>query len=52
MPWNIVKRGSKWCVVKKQTGETIPGGCHDSKPEAEAQMRALYANVKETGKAE
>lgn len=35
------------CVVKSDTGETVPGGCHKSREEAVAHLRALYANVPE-----
>jgi len=44
MPWNIAKRGDKWCVVKE--GETTPikGGCHASRSDALKHQRALYAN--------
>lgn len=45
MPWKITKRGSKYCVVKKDTGQTVK--CHANKAKATAHMRALYANVKE-----
>ncbi len=41
-PWHVEKRGDKWCVVKDSDGETV--ACHDTEEEANAQMRALYAN--------
>jgi hypothetical protein len=42
MPWHIVKRDDQWCVVKDDDGSNE--GCHDTEAEAQAQMRALYAN--------
>lgn len=51
MPWMIVKNEDSYCVHKKHdddsAGELVPGGCHASSEEAEAHMRALYANVAE-----
>lgn len=44
MPWELRQRDDKWCVVKATTDETVPGGCHDSRDDAAAHMRALYAN--------
>ena len=45
MPWVIVRKGEKSCVVNKQTGDVK--GCHATRREALAQLRALYANVPE-----
>lgn len=42
MPYEIVKRGGKWCVTKEGGSKTF--GCHPSKGKAEAQLRALYAS--------
>lgn len=46
MPWKLVRSGKGYKVVKKATGEAM-----SKKPmpkaRAMAQMRALYANVKE-----
>lgn len=47
MPWVIRKTGDEWCIYKK-TPEGEPGesvACHPTQEEAQAQMRALYANV-------
>ena len=46
MPWEAQKRGSKWVVVSKESGKVK--GTHGSKAEADAQVRALYANVPES----
>ncbi len=43
MPYEIVKRKSQFCVVKKDTGELV--ACHKSRIQAVQHMRALYANV-------
>lgn len=52
MPYMLVGK----CVHKQNgdgsAGETVPGGCHDTEEEAKAHMRALYANVKDSGFAE
>lgn len=49
MPYKLVGN----CVHKKNAdgsaGDTVPGGCHDTPEEAKNHMRALYANVKESG---
>lgn len=49
MPWKIFREGERFCVHKLNAddskGEKV--ACHDSQEAAEAQMRALYANVKE-----
>lgn len=42
MPWKIEKRGNQHCVIKESDGSTVH--CHDTREEAVAQMRALYAN--------
>lgn len=42
MPWHIEKHDSKFCVIKDSDGKEA--GCHPTRDEAEAQMRALYAN--------
>jgi hypothetical protein len=44
MPWHVNKRGSKFVVVDDK-GKVY--GTHDTHKEAEAQVRALYANTKE-----
>jgi len=45
MPYEIRKRGSKYLVVNAKTGDAK--GTHDTRAKAEAQLRALYANVKD-----
>jgi len=45
MPYAIKKQGNKWVVYNKDSGKVM--GTHDSKEKAKAQLRALYANVKE-----
>lgn len=47
MPYSISKQGSKWCVVKKSTGESK--GCSSSEDMAKRHMAALYANEKALG---
>ena len=54
MPWKVVKQDKKFCVFKldaesNPTGEAL--ACHDTDDKAQAQMRALYANEPEAGKA-
>lgn len=44
MPYRIEERDGKYCVVKETDGETIH--CHETREQAEAQMKALYANEK------
>lgn len=47
-PWNIQKRGGKYAVVKSiNPGKGKVMGTHDSKAKAQAQRRALYANMDE-----
>jgi hypothetical protein len=43
MPWNVRKRGKKWCVIKVGESAPVPGGCHDTREEAVRHQRALYA---------
>ena len=42
MPWHLVRREGKVCVIKDSDGSTA--GCHGSRSDAVKQMRALYAN--------
>lgn len=42
MPWKVQKRGSRYCVIKETDGSNE--GCHDTREEAEAHQRALYAH--------
>ena len=44
MPWKVAKRGTKWVVVKADTGKVV--GTHDSKAEAVKHLRAIYANYR------
>lgn len=41
MPWKIERREGRYCVIKEDDGDNE--GCHDTREEAERQMRALYA---------
>lgn len=45
MPYDIVKRKDKWCVVRLKVGnkpqKTI--ACHNSKDKAEKQLHAIQA---------
>lgn len=43
MPYPIVRRGDKWCVINPETGKSK--GCHDTKAQAREQQKALYANA-------
>lgn len=44
MPYTMRKQGNQYCVVK-ESGSTVPGGCHRTQKEAQEHMRALQANV-------
>lgn len=46
MPWIVRQNGNgQWEVLKKGTKKVV--GTHSSQSKAMAQMKALYANVKE-----
>jgi hypothetical protein len=45
MPYKIRKRKSQYLVVNAETGDIK--GKHDTRTKAVAQLRALYANVKD-----
>ena len=45
MPWHVEKRGDKHVVVANEGGKVM--GTHDTKPEADAQVKALYASMPE-----
>lgn len=47
MPWQVIEKNGKYCVAKEPSGSIIPGGCHDSREEAEDQVKALYASETE-----
>jgi hypothetical protein len=42
MPYSVRKNGSKWQIVKKDTGEVV--GTSSSKEKANASVRARYAS--------
>lgn len=42
MPYKLAKKGSKTCVIKEGSGESM--GCHSDDKKAKAQLRALYAS--------
>lgn len=45
MPWKVQKKGDKHCVVVSsgpKEGQEV--ACHDTRPKAVAQVKALYAN--------
>lgn len=44
MPYDVVKRGDKWCLKNKDTGEIGKGRCHDTKELAISQMRAILGS--------
>lgn len=46
MPWKVIRRKGKHCVVKKDGGATVK--CHDSAAKAEAHLKALYASEPKT----
>lgn len=46
MPWKVVKRKNRFCVVNSDTGRQVKGGCHPSRSGAERHKRAIYANYK------
>jgi hypothetical protein len=48
MPYKVRKQGSKYLVVNADTGDVK--GTHATKTKAMAQLRALYANVKDAKK--
>jgi hypothetical protein len=57
MPWYVTKSkkcpvGKPYAVLKKDTGELVPGGCHSFKGQAVDHMRALYANEKKMSESE
>lgn len=44
MPYQVMQRGSKWVVVKADSGRVL--GTHPTKEAAQEQVRAIYANEK------
>jgi phage head maturation protease len=52
-PYGVFHTGDEWCVHKIDEEGHMMGdslGCHATEEEAEAQRRALYANVEDAGK--
>lgn len=51
MPYTIVKRDGKFCVVRVGTADRPQETqkCHDREADAVAHLRALKANVKDEG---
>lgn len=45
MPYGLRKEGDKTCVYNTRTGETVAGGCHDSRVKALKHQRAMMLNV-------
>lgn len=43
-PWHVEKDGDQWCIIKDADGSQV--ACHDTEEQAQAQLRALYANEK------
>lgn len=48
MPYRVKKQNDQFCVVNSSSGKTV--ACHDTRAQANAQLRALYANVKDAKK--
>ena len=48
MPYKIERKGGKFCVVNKESGESK--GCSKTEPDAIAHLRVLYM-VEKNGKA-
>jgi len=44
MPYKVKSQGGKFCVVNAETGKQV--NCHDDKPKALRQLRAIVANEK------
>jgi hypothetical protein len=43
VPWDVRRRGDRYCVIKQGESSPIPGGCHATRAEAVRHQRALYA---------
>lgn len=50
MPWSVKESDGRYCVYKKGSSTPVPGGCHDTKEEAERHRRALYAAEGQSGR--
>lgn len=48
MPYKLHQSGDRWQVIAKDTGRVV--GTHTTRRKAVAQIRALYANVKDAKK--
>jgi len=42
MPYTVVARGGRWCVIKDDDGTLM--GCHNTPREAYAQIAAIEAS--------
>lgn len=49
MPYAIRHEDGGFAVFNEDTGETVPGGRHETRADATEHMQALYANVKKSG---
>lgn len=47
MPYEIRKRGERYCVVLKSSGKAAPGGCHNTRAAARKHLAALVINIEE-----
>jgi hypothetical protein len=43
MPYSVSRRGNKWVVYNPESGKVF--GTHETREQAMAQVRALYANA-------
>jgi hypothetical protein len=43
MPYDMQRRGNRWVVIKKTTGEVV--GTHPNRRKAKKHLSALYFNV-------
>jgi len=41
-PWHVEKRGDEFCVIKDSDSSVV--SCHDTEEDANAHVRAMYAN--------
>ena len=42
MPYSVVQRAGRWCVIKDDDGTLM--GCHDTQRQAYAQIAAIEAS--------
>lgn len=45
MSYHIVRSGDRYCVAKSGSQKPIKGGCHATRPKAQAHLTALNINV-------